>query len=141
MNKELKKKIIVSVISVVIGISILICTFIFKNIFTEENISYATGFSSGLIIVGMIIFIRTIFAISGVDKGKKMVDTLQDERLIAINNEASEITFRIITIIESITCILLFFFGMEKEGTVLSVFVGISLLVYLITYFVLSKMK
>ena len=141
MNKELKKKIIVSVISVVIGISILICTFIFKNIFTEENISYATGFSSGLIIVGMIIFIRTIFAISGVDKGKKMVDTLQDERLIAINNEASEITFRIITIIESITCILLFFFGMEKEGTVLSVFVGISLLVYLITYFVLSKKK
>ena len=141
MNKELRKKIIVSVISVVIGISILICTFIFKNIFTEENISYATGFSSGLIIVGMIIFIRTIFAISGVDKGKKMVDTLQDERLIAINNEASEITFRIITIIESITCILLFFFGMEKEGTVLSVFVGISLLVYLITYFVLSKKK
>lgn len=141
MNKELKKKIIVSVISVVIGISILICTFIFKNIFTEEKISYATGFSSGLIIVGMIIFIRTIFAISGVDKGKKMVDTLQDERLIAINNEASEITFRIITIIESITCILLFFFGMEKEGTVLSVFVGISLLVYLITYFVLSKKK
>ena len=107
MNKELKKKIIVSVISVVIGISILICTFIFKNIFTEENISYATGFSSGLIIVGMIIFIRTIFAISGVDKGKKMVDTLQDERLIAINNEASEITFRIITIIESITCFVL----------------------------------
>ena len=70
-----------------------------------------------------------------------MVDTLQDERLIAINNEASEITFRIITIIESIICILLFFFGMEKEGTVLSVFVGISLLVYLITYFVLSKKK
>ena len=141
MNKELKKKIIVSVISVVIGVSILICTFIFKNIFTEERISYAAGFSSGLIIVGMIIFIRTIFAISGVDKGKKMSDALQDERLIAINNEASEITFRIITIIESITCILLFFFGMEKEGTILSVFVGISLLVYLITYFVLSKKK
>ena len=141
MNKEIKKKITVSIISVLIGISILICTFIFKNIFTEEKISYATGFSSGLIVVGIIIFIRTIFAISGVDKGKKMIDTLQDERLIAINNEASEVTFRIITIIESITCTILFFFGMEKEGTILSVIVGISILFYLVTYFVLSKKK
>ena len=141
MNKEIKKKIIISVIAIILGLSILFSIFIFKNVFTEDKIDYATGFSSGLIVVGMIMFIRTIFALSGADKGKELANTLQDERLIAINNEASEITLRITILIASIVSIVLLFLGLEKEGMIASTFVGISTLIYLVSYFVLSRKK
>lgn len=141
MNKEIKRKIIVSAISVILGIAILIVSFVFRNIFTEDKVSYVTGFSSGLIVTGMIVFIRTLFAISGTDKGKSYINKLQDERLIAINNEASEITYRITTILTSIVCIVLFLLGFEKEGSVAAIIVGISTFIYLVSYFILSKKK
>lgn len=141
MNKEIKKKIIISVIAILFGLTILVSTFIFRNAFTDDKISYVTGFSSGIIVVGMVMFIKTIFALSGADKGKKLVNKLQDERLIAINNEASEITFKITNIIASIASIVLLFLGLKKEGMIAAAFVGISILIYLVSYFVLSKKK
>ena len=141
MNKEIKKKIVVSVISIILGLIVLFTTFILKNTFTESKIDYAMGLSSGLIFVGIIIFIKTIFAISGADKGKELANKLQDERLISINNEASEITFRITTLIAAIASIVLFFMDLEKEGMIASAFVGISTLIYLVSYFVLSRNK
>lgn len=141
MNKEIKKKIVVSVISIILGLIVLFTTFILKNTFTESKIDYAMGLSSGLIFVGIIIFIKTIFAISGADKGKELANKLQDERLISINNEASEITFRITTLIAAIASIVLFFMDLEKEGMIASVFVGVSTLIYLVSYFVLSRKK
>ena len=141
MNKEIKKKIIVSVIAIIAGSAILFSTLVFKSLFTENKLDYATGLSSGLIIVGMVIFIKTVFAISGVDKGQKMVNKLQDERVIEINNEASGITFRITTVIASVASMVLFFLGFEKEGIVLTAFVGISTLIYLVSYFIISKRK
>ena len=141
MNKEIKRKIIVSAISVILGIAILIVSFVFRIFFTEDKVSYVTGFSSGLIVTGMIVFIRTLFAISGTDKGKSYINKLQDERLIAINNEASEITYRITTILTSIVCIVLFLLGFEKEGSVAAIIVGISTFIYLVSYFILSKKK
>ena len=141
MNKEIRKKIIISIIAIILCLAILFSTFAFKNVFTEDRIDYATGFSSGLIVVGMIIFIRTIFALSGADRGKELANTLQDERLIAINNEASGAAFKITTLIASIASILLFFLGLEKEGMIAATFVGISTLIYLVSYFVLSRKK
>ena len=129
------------VFPVILGIAILIVSFVFRNIFTEDKVSYVTGFSSGLIVTGMIVFIRTLFAISGTDKGKSYINKLQDERLIAINNEASEITYRITTILTSIVCIVLFLLGFEKEGSVAAIIVGISTFIYLVSYFILSKKK
>lgn len=141
MNKEIKKKIFVSVGSIVLGLIVLACTFAFKSAFTEEKISYATGFSSGLMFIGVFVLIRTIFAISGADKGKKMIDTLQDERIISINNQASSIAFRIITVIEAVACTVLFFMEKESEASILATVIGASTLIYLVTYFILSKKK
>ena len=141
MNKEIKKKIMASVIVILLGIVILFSTLIFKNVFNENKIDYITGVSSGLIVVGMFIFIKTIYAISGADKGKEMVNKLQDERLIAINNEASGITFRITTVIAAIAGIVLYLLGLEKEGMLLTAFVGIDTLIYLMSYFIISKRK
>lgn len=141
MNKEIKKKIMASVIVILLGIVILFSTLIFKNAFNENKIDYITGVSSGLIVVGMFIFIKTIYAISGADKGQEMVNKLQDERLIAINNEASGITFRITTVIAAIAGIVLYLLGLEKEGMILTAFVGIDTLIYLMSYFIISKRK
>lgn len=141
MDKVIKRKIIISAISVVIGVAIIIASLVFRNIFTDDKISYVTGFSSGLIVVGIIIFIRTIFAISGADKGRKLANELKDERLIAINNEASEITFRIVTIIASISCIVLNIFDREQEASIAALFVGISMTIYLVSYFILSRKR
>lgn len=141
MNKEIKKKMVGSVISIILGLIVLFTTFILKNTFTESKIDYAMGVSSGLIFVGILIFIKTIFAISGADKGKELANKLQDERLISINNEASEITFRITTLIAAIASIVLFFMDLEKEGMIASAFVGVSTLIYLVSYFVLSRNK
>ena len=141
MNKEIKKKIMASVIVILLGIVILFSTLIFKNVFNENKIDYITGVSSGLIVVGMFIFIKTIYAISGADKGQEMVNKLQDERLIAINNEASGITFRITTVIAAIAGIVLYLLGLEKEGMILTAFVGIGTLIYLMSYFIISKRK
>ena len=141
MNKEIKKKIMASVIVILLGIVILFSTLIFKNVFNENKIDYITGVSSGLIVVGMFIFIKTIYAISGADKGQDMVNKLQDERLIAINNEASGITFRITTVIAAIAGIVLYLLGLEKEGMILTAFVGIDTLIYLMSYFIISKRK
>ncbi len=141
MNKEIKKKIMASVIVILLGIVILFSTLIFKNVFNENKIDYITGVSSGLIVVGMFIFIKTIYAISGADKGQEMVNKLQDERLIAINNEASGITFRITTVIAAIAGIVLYLLGLEKEGMLLTAFVGIDTLIYLMSYFIISKRK
>lgn len=141
MNKEIKKKIMASVIVILLGIVILFSILIFKNVFNENKIDYITGVSSGLIVVGMFIFIKTIYAISGADKGQEMVNKLQDERLIAINNEASGITFRITTVIAAIAGIVLYLLGLEKEGMILTAFVGIDTLIYLMSYFIISKRK
>lgn len=141
MNKEIKKKLIISVIAIILGLAILFSTFMLKNIFTEDKIDNVTAFSSGLIVVGIIMFIRTIFALSGASKGKELVNKLQDERLIAINNQASEITLRITILIAAIASIILLFLGLEKEAMITCIFVGISTLIYLVSYFVLSRKK
>lgn len=141
MNKEIKKKIIMCIICLVLGLGVLFTTLVLKENFTEAQIDYSYGFATGLIIVSIILLIRMLFALSGIDKGQKFANELQDERLIAINNQASDISLRIIIVGTAIASIICSFLDLPKETMMTSIFVGVSTLIHLITYFIVSKIK
>lgn len=139
MNKIIKRKLIGSAICLVIGIVCLIfLAFSFEKI-NEELLSYLSGFSSAIIAVGLIRLIKYTRIIKNQEMIKKIENANNDERLKVINNSSMAISFRISVFVEAVVSIICAVCNKIEISEYLGFAICFQIIVYLTTYFIISK--
>ena len=139
MNKIIKRKLIGAVICFGIGIACLIFLAVSSGKISEELLSYLSGFSSGIIAVGTVTLIKYIRVMKNEKMSKKLENANNDERLKVINNESMAISFRISVVAEAIISIICAVNNKMEIAEYLGFAICFQLIVYLITYFIISK--
>lgn len=139
MNKIIKRKLIGAIICFIIGIACLIILIASSHKIREELVSYISGFSSGIIIVGIITLIKYIRVMKNEKISKKLENVNNDERLKGINNESMAISLRISIIAEAIISITCAIYNKMEIAEYLGFAICFQILVYLVAYFVISK--
>lgn len=137
MEKKLKRKCVVCVICILIGISMIIMALKLNGI-SELQRSYMSGFGNSFTVVSLVLLIKNIIAISNPNNLRKREIELTDERNIKIATNSMAITFRICIILQAILSMVLAFMNNEL-GMYLGLLVGIQLIVYIITNVIISK--
>lgn len=139
MNKMLKKKIITGSIFIIIGTLFLVCSnFVLKNLNVDVK-SYINGFGSGLTGIGIFFVIKSIIGIVKPEKGKKMENVYNDERLWSISNKSMAITFRFSMLLEAVASLICAIMNKMVFAEYLAIIIFIQTAIYIITYFILSK--
>ena len=139
MNKIIKRKLIKAAICLVLGIISLIILAINYKIISEELLSYLSGFSSGIIVIGVITLIKYTRIMKNQEMTKKIENANNDERLKVINHESMAISFRISIIIEAVISIICAIYNKMEIAEYLGFAICFQIIVYLITYFIISK--
>lgn len=139
MNKIIKRKLIKAAICLVLGIISLIILAINYKIISEELLSYLSGFSSGIIVIGVITLIKYTRIMKNQEMTKKIENANNDERLKVINHESMAISFRISLIIEAVISIICAIYNKMEIAEYLGFAICFQIIVYLITYFIISK--
>ena len=139
MNKIIKRKLIGAGICLVLGIISLIILAINYKIINEELLSYLSGFSTGIIAVGIITLIKYTRVMKNERMSKKIENANNDERLKVINNESMAISFRISVLVEAVVSIICALYNKMQIAEYLGFAICFQIVVYLITYFIISK--
>lgn len=139
MNKIIKRKLIRTIICFALGIACLIfIAFNFEKI-DENLLSYLSGCSTGIITVGIITLIKYTRVMKNERMRKELENANNDERLKINNNESMAITFRISVLLEAIISIICAVNNKMKIAEYLGFAICFQIIVYLITYFIISK--
>ena len=137
MNKTVKKKLIGSVLCIIIGIIFFVYPII--NYVSEDLHTYMSGFAGGITGVGIYTFIIVIRALINPTKGKELENGIKDERLNKINACAMSITLKVSLIIEAIVSIVCAF----TDKMIISQYIGFAicfqLILYVIVYFIVKR--
>jgi len=139
MNKIIKRKLIRTIICFALGIACLIfIAFNFEKI-DENLLSYLSGCSTGIITVGIITLIKYTRVMKNERMRKELENANNDERLKINNNESMAITFRISVFLEAIISIICAVNNKMEIAEYLGFAICFQIIVYLITYFIISK--
>ena len=139
MNKVVKQKLIFSIFCIIIGILFFVYPIIFKGSVEEELHSYMNGFASGIIGLGLYVFVISIIALNSPNKGKKLEIELKDERLNKITESAMAITLRITLIAEAIVSMVSAFTNNMHISKYIGIVIAFQLIMYLIVYFFVRR--
>ena len=139
MNKIIKRKLIGSIICFTLGIIGLIFLAISSGTISEDLFSYISGFSSGIIVVGIVTLIKYTRVMKNQEMTKKIENANNDERLKIINNESMAITLRIILIVEAVISMICSVNNKMEIAECLGFAICFQIIVYLITYFIVNK--
>lgn len=139
MNKIIKGKLIGVLICFILGIGSLIYLGINHENISEDLISYISGFSTGIIAVGIVTLFKYSRAIKDKQISKKLENVNNDERLKLINNESMAISFRISVFSESIVSIVCALCERMEFAKCMGFIVCFQLVLYLIVYFIENK--
>ena len=139
MNKIIKRKLIRTIICFALGIACLIfIAFNFEKI-DENLLSYLSGCSTGIITVGIITLIKYTRVMKNERMRKELENANNDERLKINNNESMAITIRISVLLEAIISIICAVNNKMEIAEYLGFAICFQIIVYLITYFIISK--
>lgn len=139
MNKIIKRKLIGTIICFALGIACLIfIAFNFEKI-DENLLSYLSGCSTGIITVGIITLIKYTRVMKNERMRKELENANNDERLKINNNESMAITFRITVLLEAIISIICAVNNKMEIAEYLGFAICFQIIVYLITYLIISK--
>ena len=139
MNKIIKRKLIRTIICFALGIACLIfIAFNFEKI-DENLLSYLSGCSTGIITVGIITLIKYTRVMKNERMRKELENANNDERLKINNNESMAITFRISVLLEAIISIICAVNNKMEIAEYLGFAICFQIIVYLITYFIISN--
>lgn len=133
-KKKLKIRLFVAISYVILGIAMIV---IFNIIKTENNFLSSFGFA--LTVIG-IARIRNYFLIT---KNEETITKRQiaenDERNISIANKAKSVAFLAYILVVCTSIIVLYLFNKTQLAFILSATVCFLLLVYWISYWIISK--
>ena len=139
MNKIIKRKLIGSIICFTLGIIGLIFLAISSGTISEDLFSYISGFSSGIIVVGIVTLIKYTRVMKNQEMTKKIENANNDERLKIINNESMAISFRISLIVEAVISMIAAINNKMEIAECIGFAICFKIVVYLITYFIVNK--
>ena len=139
MNKIIKRKLIGSIICFTLGIIGLIFLAISSGTISEDLFSYISGFSSGIIVVGIVTLIKYTRVMKNQEMTKKIENANNDERLRIISNESMAITLRISLIVEAVISMICAVNNKMEIAECLGFAICFQIIVYLITYFIVNK--
>ena len=133
-KKKLKIRLFIAISYIILGVFMTI-TF---NIIKTES-SFLSSFGFALIIIG-IARTRNYFLITKNEETIKKQQILEtDERNIAISNKAKSISFFVYLIFSCVSVILFEILNKTEIATIISGTVSIMLLIYWVSYFIISK--
>lgn len=133
-KKKLKIRLFIAISYIILGVFM---TLAFSIIKTES--SFLSSFGFALIIIG-IARTRNYFLITKNEETIKKQQILEtDERNIAISNKAKSISFFVYLIFSCVSVILFEILNKTEIATIISGTVCIMLLIYWVSYFIISK--
>ena len=133
-KNKLKSRLFIGIIYIILGIIMIIGTFIAKL----DN-DFISSFGFALVIMGLV-RIRNYNIITKNDETIKKQEIAEtDERNISIVHKARSTTFSIYVLISCITVIILSFLKLHDIAQYISFSVLILILIYWICYFVYQK--
>lgn len=137
MEKKLKRKCMINVILLVLGIACIVLSLAIKD-FQELQKSYINGLGTSLTVLSIVMLIKNGISLKDPKALRKREIELTDERFKEIEVRSMAITFRICLLIESLTSILLVCMNNEF-GLYIGLLVGIQLIIYCISSAIISK--
>ncbi|WP_291630420.1 hypothetical protein [Clostridium sp.] len=141
-KKVIKRRIILFIGIIVLGLTTLIVTFFgdkYLSLKISENmISTYSGFGTGLTVVGVVLLIKNILILKNEEKIRKARISNTDERIKAISLRASRFALAVMLVsmyLVALICGLWYPILTQVLFGIISVF----LLSYLIAYIIISK--
>jgi hypothetical protein len=132
MKLSNKAKMIYYVICLIVGI------ISFASGYKSDN-AYLYGFGTGLIVASSILLIKQIVINKDPKKLHQQEVAENDERNKMICTASFAITFRLSILLEAIFSVILAYKSLVDLSELLGFVVCIQLIIYLITYFIISK--
>ena len=139
MKKYEKRGVIISIIVIIMGLVGLIYTALVKD--SVENVGYMNTAGMTYLVMGLILLLYFIKLSKNKKKSDEQENIYLDERINGNREKSFALTFKIIIWISLIADFIVTFFLIQyKElADTLSMFVGLSILIYLIVYYFVSK--
>ena len=138
ISKFAKTRLIGSIFCLIIGLISIVISFFGKDI-TNELKNYLFGFAFGVIFVGIYFLIYSIILVINPKKNIEAENLQKDERILSIFDKSLSISFRITLISEALVSIVCAFLGYMFISKVLGILISFELIIYLITYIIISK--
>lgn len=139
MNQVIKRNLISSIICFLLGVICLLFLFFNAKMVSEDALDYISGFSSGLIMIGVIKFVKYIRIMKNEEKSKKFENYANDERLKSLNHLSMALTFRISVLVEAIISSICTVYHKIEIASLLGGFVCFQLVLYFVIYFIVTK--
>ncbi len=133
-RKKMKTRLFIAIGYIVLGVALII---VFNVFGTENNFSSSFGFA--LAVVGIAQIKKYYLITRNEETLKKREIAESDERNISIANRAKSLSFMIYLMLACIAIIVLNFLELSLLATVISGTVCILILIYWISYWIISK--
>ena len=139
MKKYEKRGVIISRIVIIMGLIGLIYTELVKNSVENSGYMYSAGIT--YLVMGAILLLYFIKLSKNKKKSEEQENIYLDERINGNREKSSAITFKIILWISIIADFIVTFFLRQYQewADILGIFVGLSIFIYLIVYYFISK--
>ena len=139
MKKYEKRGVIISIIVTIMGLVGLIYTALIKNSVENSGYMYSAGIT--YLVMGLILLLYFIKLSKNKKKSDEQENIYLDERINGNREKSFALTFKIIIWISLIANFIVTFFLRQYQelADTLSVFVVLSILIYLIVYYFISK--
>ena len=138
ISKFAKTRLIGSIFCLIIGLISILISFFGKDI-TNELKNYLFGFAFGVIFVGIYFLIYSIILVINPKKNIEAENLQKDERILSIFDKSLSISFRITLISEALASIVCAFLGYMFISKVLGILISFELIIYLVTYIIISR--
>ena len=133
-RKKLKIRLYIAIGYIILGLGMIIsCTII-----RPEN-NFFTSYSLALIVIGIARIKRYILITKNEETIKKQEIAETDERNICIANKAKSISFTIYVLLASVAIIVLQWINQVHMAMILSGAVGVLILIYWVSYWIVSR--
>lgn len=137
MEKKLKRKCIMSVILIIVGIIMVILALKLEGL-SEMQQGYMSGFGNSIAVGSLVLLIKNLMALKSPKDIKKREIESTDERNIEITTKSMAITFRICILLQALASAI--FIALDNElGISIGLMVGVQLIVYCISSVIISR--
>ena len=133
-RKKLKIRLFIAIGYIILGLAMIVA---FNIIKTENNFLSSFGFA--LVVIGIAQIRKYIMITKSEETITKRQIAETDERNISIANKAKSISFIIYVILASMAIIVLEIFNKTQLAMIISGTVWVLILIYWISYWIISK--
>ena len=135
-KKRLKIRLIIGIVYLVIGITMIVCSFAIKP--TNE---YLSSFGIAMVVLGLVKFRNHRLITRNDDTLKRQEIAETDERNVSIVNTARSLAFIVYILVASVTVIVLALLGYTAISMWISFSVCLLVVIYWVCYLIYRKIS